>query len=166
MISSCSSSSLLRSVRALFCLRSDWPIRAANSRSRSFCGGQACAGLLWCHHWGNSGRTVQWYHLCYVWDCEARHVSLTSSSRCVTASMSWYVFVIWPTLSEHSTAEEKKTLRGGMWERGCWKLTYGLMKQNLIKMIVDVRIMSLYESKNTSDQTLLVKVWSVHYTAL
>lgn len=36
-ISSCSSSISLRAVSSWFCFRRDWPIRAANSRSRSFC---------------------------------------------------------------------------------------------------------------------------------
>lgn len=36
-ISSCSSSISFRAVSSWFCFRRDWPIRAANSRSRSFC---------------------------------------------------------------------------------------------------------------------------------
>lgn len=36
-MSSCSSSISLRAVSSWFCLSSDWPIRAASSRSRSFC---------------------------------------------------------------------------------------------------------------------------------
>lgn len=36
-ISSCSSSVSLRLVNSWFCFSSDWPIRAASSRSRSFC---------------------------------------------------------------------------------------------------------------------------------
>lgn len=128
-ISSCSSSSLLRSVRALFCLSSDWPIRAANSRSRSFCGGrQACAGLLLCHH----GSTTVVSFTPTIVTVKQTMLSLTSSSRCVTASMSWYVFVIWPTLSEHSTAEEKrywesmnvrKRHRVGWWAHDNWPET-------------------------------------------
>lgn len=35
-------------------------------------------------------------------------VCRTSSSRWVTALMSWYVLVTWPTLSEHSTEEGKR----------------------------------------------------------
>lgn len=37
MCSTCSSSSSFRSVRVLFFFSNDWPIRAANSKSRSFC---------------------------------------------------------------------------------------------------------------------------------
>lgn len=40
--SSCSSRSSLRSVRLRFCFSRDCPMRAASSRSRSFCKGQVC----------------------------------------------------------------------------------------------------------------------------
>lgn len=82
--------------------------------------------------------------------------------------MSRYVFVIWPTLSEHSTAEGKKdTERRNVTKR---LLANGFMKQNLIKMEVDFRIMSLCVSKkqllwSSTAYTSMICA-ELHYTAL
>lgn len=43
MCSTCSSSSSFLSVSVLFFFSNDWPIRAANSKSRSFCGRQSAS---------------------------------------------------------------------------------------------------------------------------
>lgn len=83
--SSCSSRSSLRSVRLRFCFSRDCPMRAANSRSRSFCRGQVC--LSWdssLPHSSPSPVSPGCHQPSRRWDLQP-----TSSSRLVTASISW-----------------------------------------------------------------------------